>query len=293
MSMETTNIIEPVIEPQLASTEPEDPYKGKYKYWAEAGVYLPPTEDELPYDDGVPMESDRHAWQLDLLKEPLMLAWAEKEDVCVSGNMGVYYSLEQADKQNFRAPDFFISHNVPKRPRKSYAIWVEGKAPDLVIELLSDSTAAADRGIKKGIYQDKMRVNEYILYDVETGQVEAYRLDFSSSHSRLEYVPIPLGKDNAFACEGAPELGLMTWEGEYRNVWNVWLRWFDLKTGEVLPTGAEMAKAEKKRADAETQRADAEAQRAQELSNALLAEREKALKLAEKLRALGITPEEF
>ncbi len=35
------------------------------------GVELPPTEDELPYDDGIPMESPRHAAQMRLLRKCL------------------------------------------------------------------------------------------------------------------------------------------------------------------------------------------------------------------------------
>ncbi|MCU0424483.1 MAG: Uma2 family endonuclease [Candidatus Kapabacteria bacterium] len=277
--METMTVLEPALQPTVHEETFDESYKGKRRYWAEIGDYYPPTEDELPYDDGEPMESDRHALQLDLLIETLTLAWAEKDDVCIAGNMGVYYGLEQAEKLNFRAPDFFISHNVPKRFRKSYIIWVEEKAPDLVIELLSEGTVDADRGIKKEIYQDKMRVHEYILFDVETAEIEAYRLGFSASHSRREYQPVTVGKDNTLACEATPGLGLMTWEGEYRNKWSVWLRWYDLATGEVLPTGAEMAKTERKRAD--------------ELSAELQAEREKALKLAEKLRALGMNPDDL
>jgi len=34
-------------------------------------------------------------------------------------------------------------------------VWDEGKLPELIIELLSDSTAANDRGLKKDI--DKLR----------------------------------------------------------------------------------------------------------------------------------------
>ena len=29
-------------------------------------VALPPTQDELPYDDGVPMETERHRLQMEL-----------------------------------------------------------------------------------------------------------------------------------------------------------------------------------------------------------------------------------
>ncbi len=256
-------------------------------------VIMPPTEDELPYDDGEPMESDRHALQLELLKEPLILAWADKPDVCIAGNMGVYYSLEQVTKQNFRAPDFFIALDVEKRSRKSYVIWQEGKAPDLVIELLSDSTAAADRGIKKQIYQDKMRVNEYILFDVRTARVEAFRLAFSVEQMRRVYQLLPLGREQKIVCEIAPNLGLMVWEGEYRSKWGRWLRWYDTDTDELLLTGAEMANEERKRADEERERANEERERANEITAQLDIEREKAARMAEKLRSLGINPEDF
>jgi Uma2 family endonuclease len=189
------------------------------KLLKEQDVIIPPTEDELPYEDGVPIESDRHAQQIELLKEPLQLHWAEKADICIAGNLGVYYSLEQVQKQNFRAPDFFIALDVPRRPRKSYVIWQEGKAPDLVIELLSDSTADADRGIKKRIYQDNMRVPEYILFDVVTGAMEAFRLGIAKKTLHTEYVAVPLGEDNDFISNTLPNLGLRCWEGEFRSTW--------------------------------------------------------------------------
>jgi Uma2 family endonuclease len=234
------------------------------KLLKEQDVIIPPTEDELPYEDGVPMESDRHAQQIELLKEALQLHWADKPDVCIAGNLGVYYSLDQAQKQNFRAPDFFIALGVPRRQRKSYVIWQEGKAPDLVIELLSDSTADADRGIKKRIYQDSMRVPEYILFDMETGAMEAFRLGIAEKTLHTEYIGVGLGKDNDFVSNAAPHLGLRCWEGEFRSTWGVWLRWYDTETGEFLPTGIETARLERKRAE----------------------------RLAEKLRALGVNPDE-
>ena len=33
------------------------------------GIVWPPTQDELPYDDGMPMESQRHVMQLQLLMD--------------------------------------------------------------------------------------------------------------------------------------------------------------------------------------------------------------------------------
>ncbi|MDB9508578.1 Uma2 family endonuclease, partial [Microcystis aeruginosa CS-338/01] len=35
------------------------------------GIKLPPTQDELPSDDGIPMETQRHGLQMQLLVRPL------------------------------------------------------------------------------------------------------------------------------------------------------------------------------------------------------------------------------
>jgi hypothetical protein len=110
------------------------------------GLVWPPTQDELPYDDGMPMESQRHVMQLQLLMDPLRLLWEGRQDVYIGGNMFVYYSLAQVRNKDFRGPDFFVALDVPKRERKSWVIWEEGKGPDVVIELLSASTAAQDKG---------------------------------------------------------------------------------------------------------------------------------------------------
>ena len=79
-------------------------------------------------------------------------------------------------------------------------------------------------------------------------------------------------------------LGVRLWEGEYEGVRTVWLRWCD-REGNVIPTGAELAEAERQRAEAERQRAEEEQRRAE-------AERARAERLAARLRALGIDPDE-
>jgi len=51
---------------------------------------------------------------------------------------------------------------VPKRERRSWVVWEEGKAPDVVIELLSESTAEQDKNEKKLIYQSQLRVSDKV-----------------------------------------------------------------------------------------------------------------------------------
>lgn len=99
-------------------------------------IILPPTQDELPCDDGVPMETQRHKLQLDLLIDGLVLWLEQREDGYVGGNMFLYYSMDQLRNQDFLRPDFFAVIDVPKGERKSWVVWEQGKAPDVIIELL-------------------------------------------------------------------------------------------------------------------------------------------------------------
>lgn len=46
----------------------------------------------------------------------------------------------------------------------------------MVIELLSDSTAAQDKGEKKAIYQDRLRVPEYFWFDLFSGEWAGFSL---------------------------------------------------------------------------------------------------------------------
>src|SRR2546428_8937075 len=116
---------------------------------AALGIEWPPSEDELPYDDGIPMETPRHALQLQLLIDPLRLYWTGRQDIFIGGNMFVYFSLHQVRTQAFRGPDFFVVLDVPKRERKSWVVWQEGKRPEGVNGLLSESTAAPGKATKK------------------------------------------------------------------------------------------------------------------------------------------------
>jgi Uma2 family endonuclease len=254
------------------------------------GVEMPPTEDELPYSDGRPMESQKHALQMTLLIQTLSNYFSEqgRADVAVHGNMAVYYSIEQAEAQNFRAPDFFVVLGAKERHtlRKSWVIWQEGRAPNLVIELLSESTKKADRGIKKQIYQDAMRVPEYIMHDVVSNTFEAFRLVKTNgdAHLHYEYIP-PVVTPTFEAVFLSHELGLelVLWEGEFEYNWDFWLRWRNPETGELLPTGREVARQHYKRAEQESLRAEQESLRAEQES--LRAEQESLRAEQESLRA--------
>ena len=56
-------------------------------------------------------------------------------------------------------------------------VWEEeGKYPDLIIELLSTSTANIDRNLKKDLYQNRFRTPEYFWFDPENLEFAGFRL---------------------------------------------------------------------------------------------------------------------
>ena len=99
------------------------------------------------------MESNWHVLQMNLLNEALQLHWKDRQDFFAGGNMFVYFSPTQELTHDFKGPDVFVALDVPTQPsRLSWVTWQEGKPPDVVIELLSPSTAAYDKREKKQIY---------------------------------------------------------------------------------------------------------------------------------------------
>ena len=203
---------------------------------------VPPGEDELPCSDGVPMETELHRKQMTLLIDSLELAWAARTDFYVGGNMFMYFSEEQVKHNDFVGPDVFVVLDTVRRVRKSWVVWKENaRTPNVVIELLSESTEHVDRGKKMKIYATQLHVAEYYLFDPlrEGGVVEGYELRGS------RYRPM---KPDAHGDLSSRELGLRLGvrEDTYQGVPARWLRWLD-EDGRVLPS------AEAKARDAEAE----------------------------------------
>jgi Uma2 family endonuclease len=209
-------------------------------------VILPPTQAELPCDDGIPMETQRHKFQMDLLIDTMMVWLEQRADGYVSGNMFVYFSLAQLRNSDYRGPDFFAVLGVPKGERRSWVVWEEGKSPDVVIELLSPSTADVDKNQKKQIYQNQMRVPEYFWFDPFNPDDWA---GFSMQNG--VYQPIAVNAHNQLV-SNILGLGLQRWEGKYRGVDTIWLRWATLD-GQLLPTAEEQQRQRAERAESQLQ----------------------------------------
>jgi len=214
---------------------------------------LSPLPFELVLDDGEPLESDWHAVEMQLLRTLIFRTMAEQErtDFFCGTNMFVYYSMEQAwrvseeekkglEMRAFRGPDvFWVGGIDPARDRQAWIAWEEGgRLPDVVIELLSPSTAQKDRTEKRDLYAQVFGTAEYFLCDPETRQVEGLRL------SGRSYRSIEPDENGRLRSEQlGVSLGL--WHGELTGLAGTTRHWVRLfrPDGSLVPTPDERAEA--------------------------------------------------
>ena len=238
---------------------------------------MPPTD--LIFDDGEPLESNRHRIAMDVLIRSLQQAWSDRNDYFVGGNMFVYYSRTQARNRDFKGPDFFVVLNVEgTRSRQGWVVWdEEGRYPDVIVELMSPSTRNVDIGEKKNLYERIFKTRDYFVFDpFDPNSLQGWRLDMN-----FRYQPLVANEQGWLWCE---TLGfwLGTSEGTIDRETASWLRFYNQEKNLVfLPE-----EAERQRADVESQRADVEFQRAE-------AERQRADRLAARLRELGEDPQDL
>ncbi|ELS46735.1 hypothetical protein C789_3461 [Microcystis aeruginosa FACHB-905 = DIANCHI905] len=170
------------------------------------------------------MESDLHLQQIIILLSCLELLWQEKNDYYASGNLTIYYNEEQLKKRDFCGPDFFVVLDTEKRPRKSWVVWGEqGKYPNVIVEILSDSTANIDRTKKKILYQNTFRTPNYFWFDPNTLEWQGFRL------IEGQYQAISANEQGYLWSE---ELGL------YLGIFDRKLRYFTVD-GQLVPTPQE------------------------------------------------------
>jgi len=170
-------------------------------------------------------ETGPHVIDLTQTLQCLRTFFANDPDVYVGANLFIYYA--PGDKRRKICPDLFVVRGVPKRERRRvYLTWVEGKAPDFILELLSCNPEERDLGSKKRFYQTRFRTKEYFLFDPETGHLTGNRL-VSGRYRRIP--PDPRGR------VVSEVLGVMFGVGRAG-----WLRVYRLD-GTVLKTQEELA----------------------------------------------------
>ena len=210
---------------------------------------LPETTEDIIfppgdlYSDEPPLETDIHLRQMILLIKCLDWLWRKRNDYFASGNLTIYYSPRQLKSEDFRGPDFFVVLGTERKSRKSWVVWEEdGKYPNVIVEIISRSTAATDRGLKKQIYQDIFRTPDYFWFEPDTLELAGFSL-VSGQYQPIE--PNPQG------LLWSQQLGL------YLGIYEEKLRFFT-SDGQLVATPEEDA-------EMQTQRVQALAAKLQEL----------------------------
>ena len=235
----------------------------------------PPTD--LIFDDGEPLETNRHRIAMNVLIDSALSALAERRDFFCGGNMFVYYSRQQKMNRDFRGPDFFVTLDVDSsRERQGWVVWEEdGRYPDVIVELMSPSTANVDKGMKKALYERTFRTASYYIYDpFDPTSLQGWQLDAYQHYQSL------LPNERGWLWCESLGLWLGNWEGSIRREppdgTCQWLRFYDRAENLVL-LPEELVILSQERAEIERQRAEQESQRAE--------------RLAVRLREVGIDPD--
>ncbi len=144
------------------------------------------------------------------------------------------------DAGDSRYPDLLVAFDADPaayRASNGYVISEQGKPPDFILEVASQHTASADRGVKKDYYE-RLRVSEYWLFDSEGRfhgfTLRGYRL-VDGRYEEIELSEIAPGVFQGYSA--ALNVLLRAEDGR--------LGWHDPATGEHIPTfQSERARAE-------------------------------------------------
>jgi len=235
-----------------------------------------PNPDNLVTETDEPVDNLVSEKLMRLLVEPLYASFTPPGGgpFVAAADVGIFMT----DHEEGIAPDVMVILDINLHPgwherdQRSYFVWLYGKVPDLVLEIVSNRTGGED-STKLREYAAR-RIPYYVVYDpfncLRAGELRAWCL-----HGRT-YVPV--------SPSWFPELGLglTFWEGTFEHEGHRWLRWCD-RDGVVLPTGLE-------RAETERQRAETERQRAETAAAAVEQQRQRLEQLEALLRQQGLEP---
>ncbi|GAB1545172.1 Uma2 family endonuclease [Scytonema sp. NUACC21] len=256
-----------------------------------------PVDETLPTMYGLPSDNPEepglpdefHFFQPLLLMLTFMPLHWSPELVFSAADLNLYYDVQHT--QWYKRPDWFgvvgISRLYQGQDlRLSYVTWQEKVNPTVVVELLSPGTEDEDLGERESeadkpptkwfVYEKILQVPYYVIFSRYTNELQGFRLVDS------EYQSMNLTDGRLLMPEIGLSLGL--WEGSFRGIPRLWLRWLTLN-GELIPEPSEEATAARQ----EAQQAKQEAQQAKQEADEA---KRRAEKLAERLRQLGIDLDE-
>ena len=244
------------------------------------GIYYP-EEDGIPLPDGP--EQETHFYRI----TPVLRAYLEQYyDVIVTGDTFLYY--ERGNRRAVVAPDCHVTFGVNRDdilPHNSYFTWHLDRIPDFVLEIGSRSTAQADLGRKRDLYES-LGFGEYWRYDPSPDsrhygeRLVGERLE-NGEYVRMDVSPGPDGVLRGHS----PALGLdLCWDDQrlrfYDPARNVWVPdYYDLRDARDA--------VEERLAEMEEAREEAEGRLSEEREARLAAEERMAEMEAELRRLRG------
>lgn len=142
-----------------------------------------------PDGDGKPMaESNLHVSIIIQIREVLRHWLRAVKEACVYANMLLYF--REGNPKARVAPDVFVVLGVPfEVMRRSYKIWEDQQAPQIIFEITSRKTQATDLGKKRFVYA-RLGVAEYYLFDPFREYLDPPLRGYQLAGE--EYVPAPL-----------------------------------------------------------------------------------------------------
>ncbi len=176
--------------------------------------------------------------------------------------------------RDYKEPDVLVALGVEDLVRERYIIPDEGKAPDLVIEILSPSSEENSDLDEKVRWYAKEGVREYVVAD-PSGK-------FADEHPRLQRFRLEAGADLPAELADADGVLRSRLVPFGFTVHDNGVRVVDLATGELLPTPKESeqrrltAEREAREAQARAWAAEAQAQAAAEQARAALTDADRA-----------------
>ncbi|WP_041233986.1 Uma2 family endonuclease [Cylindrospermum stagnale] len=212
-----------------------------------------PSAEDLPDSDDEPVDNQLQHLIPGLLESILAWLWSSRMDWFFGADMGIYYDPEQPPI----VPDGFLSLGVERvfdeNLRLSYVLWEEKVMPIMALEIVSHRRRGEYTG-KKKIYAE-MEILYYVIYNPQRRRkspLEVYRL-VNGAYILQPGNPVWLA-----------EIGLAIGyqRGTYQGITRDWLYWYDEQGVRYLSP--------EERAISAEQRAE---------------------RLAEELRKLGINPD--
>ena len=135
-----------------------------------------PTAIAYPETDGMPLPDGE--FQAPLYRKivgALETHYRDTPGARVNGDTFIYY--EEGNTRRSVSPDCYVAFDLSAdalaslsiERNNTYLLWEVGKAPDFILEIGSESTAAVDLGRKRDLYAE-LGVVEYWRYDATGGE---------------------------------------------------------------------------------------------------------------------------